>query len=185
MAPSAGRLRAPTERGRDDCDDSEGLPRPGPESTESSGIFSARPTCRSSSANIRFPGTPHSRPARSFRPIFIQPRTNSSTCSTASRPVLEGRELFATTGDLIRLPMNIPHGLFNKSDQTVKCFFWVTPRPSSTTFLGHSRHERAVAARRRGALPSTKWCSCRRPRNLAVTLRACGVFGVWSLVLRK
>ena len=23
--------------------------------------------------------------------------------------------------------MNIPHGLFNKSDQTIKCFFWVTP----------------------------------------------------------
>ena len=30
-------------------------------------------------------------------------------------------------GDLIRLPMNIPHGIFNKSDQTVKCLFWVTP----------------------------------------------------------
>ena len=23
--------------------------------------------------------------------------------------------------------MNIPHGLFNKSDQPVKCLFWVTP----------------------------------------------------------
>jgi quercetin dioxygenase-like cupin family protein len=41
--------------------------------------------------------------------------------------VLEGREFTATTGDLIRLPMQIPHGIFNKSDQTVKCFFWVTP----------------------------------------------------------
>ena len=30
-------------------------------------------------------------------------------------------------GDLIRMPMNIPHGIFNKTDQTVKCFFWVTP----------------------------------------------------------
>ena len=35
--------------------------------------------------------------------------------------------LVATTGDLIRLPMNQPHGIFNKTDQTVKCFFWVTP----------------------------------------------------------
>ena len=23
--------------------------------------------------------------------------------------------------------MNVPHGIFNKSDQTVKCFFWVSP----------------------------------------------------------
>jgi len=41
--------------------------------------------------------------------------------------VLEGREFTATTGDLIRLPMQIPHGIFNKTDQTVKCFFWVSP----------------------------------------------------------
>ena len=41
--------------------------------------------------------------------------------------VLEGREFIATTGDLIRLPMQIPHGIFNKTDQTVKCFFWVSP----------------------------------------------------------
>jgi hypothetical protein len=27
----------------------------------------------------------------------------------------------------IRLPMNIPHGIFNKTDQAVKCFFWVAP----------------------------------------------------------
>ena len=33
----------------------------------------------------------------------------------------------ATAGDLIRLPMSIPHGLFNKSEQPVKCLFWVTP----------------------------------------------------------
>ena len=30
-------------------------------------------------------------------------------------------------GDLIRMPMGIPHGIFNKSDRTVKCFFWVSP----------------------------------------------------------
>ena len=29
--------------------------------------------------------------------------------------------------DLIRLPMNMPHGLFNKSEQPIKCLFWVTP----------------------------------------------------------
>jgi mannose-6-phosphate isomerase-like protein (cupin superfamily) len=41
--------------------------------------------------------------------------------------VLDGREFYASAGDLIRLPMGISHGFFNKSDQPVKCFFWVTP----------------------------------------------------------
>jgi quercetin dioxygenase-like cupin family protein len=41
--------------------------------------------------------------------------------------VLDGREFYAGAGDLIRLPMAIPHGFFNKSDQPVKCLFWVTP----------------------------------------------------------
>jgi uncharacterized RmlC-like cupin family protein len=33
----------------------------------------------------------------------------------------------ATAGDLIRMPMGLPHGIFNNSDQPVKCFFWVSP----------------------------------------------------------
>jgi mannose-6-phosphate isomerase-like protein (cupin superfamily) len=41
--------------------------------------------------------------------------------------LLDGKEFVAQPGDLIRMPMGIPHGLFNKSDQTVKCFFWVAP----------------------------------------------------------
>ena len=41
--------------------------------------------------------------------------------------LLDGKEFVAQPGDLIRLPMGIPHGIFNKSDQTVKCFFWVSP----------------------------------------------------------
>jgi quercetin dioxygenase-like cupin family protein len=41
--------------------------------------------------------------------------------------VLDGKEFFATAGDLIRLPMGIAHGLFNKADQPVKCLFWVSP----------------------------------------------------------
>jgi len=41
--------------------------------------------------------------------------------------VLDGQEGFATAGDLIRLPRNVPHGLFNKSDAVVKCLFWVSP----------------------------------------------------------
>ena len=41
--------------------------------------------------------------------------------------LLDGKDFVANAGDLIRLPMNGAHGIFNKSDQTVKCFFWVTP----------------------------------------------------------
>ena len=80
------------------------------------------------SARTHFPGTPLFRPAPSCRPTSIRPRTNSSTCSTAgSTSCSTGASIVATTGDLIRLPMNMAHGIFNKTDQTVKCFFWVTP----------------------------------------------------------
>jgi len=41
--------------------------------------------------------------------------------------ILDGRDFVATAGDLIRLPMGIAHGLFNKSDQPIKCLFWVLP----------------------------------------------------------
>ncbi len=33
----------------------------------------------------------------------------------------------AGPGDLIRLPMGMPHGLFNRSRATAMCLFWVTP----------------------------------------------------------
>ena len=36
-------------------------------------------------------------------------------------------ELSVTSCPEIKLPMGIPHGIFNKSDQPTKCFFWVTP----------------------------------------------------------
>jgi uncharacterized RmlC-like cupin family protein len=41
--------------------------------------------------------------------------------------ILDGKEQTATAGDFIRLPMKIMHGLFNKSDQPIKCLFWVSP----------------------------------------------------------
>lgn len=41
--------------------------------------------------------------------------------------VLDGHNFTATAGDLIRMPMNLPHGIFNKTDQTGKCVFWVSP----------------------------------------------------------
>ena len=41
--------------------------------------------------------------------------------------MLDHKDHVAMPGDLIRLPMGIPHGIFNKSDATVKCLFWVSP----------------------------------------------------------
>ena len=40
---------------------------------------------------------------------------------------LNGEETSATAGDLVRLPMGAPHGIFNKSGTTAKCLFWVSP----------------------------------------------------------
>ncbi len=41
--------------------------------------------------------------------------------------LLDGRTVHANSGDTIRLPMGIPHAIFNKSDRIVKCLFWVAP----------------------------------------------------------
>jgi quercetin dioxygenase-like cupin family protein len=41
--------------------------------------------------------------------------------------ILNGEEAVGEPGDLITLPRGIPHGIFNKSDQTIKTLFWVTP----------------------------------------------------------
>jgi len=41
--------------------------------------------------------------------------------------MLNGADASATPGDLIRLGMGLPHGIFNKSDQVVKVLFWVSP----------------------------------------------------------
>jgi branched-chain amino acid transport system ATP-binding protein len=41
--------------------------------------------------------------------------------------MLDGKTVHAGPGDLVRMPMGIPHAIFNKSGRTVKCFFWVSP----------------------------------------------------------
>jgi quercetin dioxygenase-like cupin family protein len=41
--------------------------------------------------------------------------------------MLDGAEAFAEPGDLVRLPMGIPHGIFNKGERPIKCLFWVSP----------------------------------------------------------
>jgi quercetin dioxygenase-like cupin family protein len=43
---------------------------------------------------------------------------------------LDGVTTIAKAGDLVRMPMNVPHGIFNKSSANVSCLFWVTPTRS-------------------------------------------------------
>jgi len=68
-------------------------------------------------------------PPGTFVPPHIHPTQDEFIYMFEGRmdALIDGREYVATAGDLIRLPMNIPHGLFNKSDQPIKCLFWVTP----------------------------------------------------------
>jgi len=68
-------------------------------------------------------------PPGTFVPPHIHPTQDEFIYMLEGRfdLVLDGKEFVATAGDLIRLPREIPHGIFNKSDQAVKCFFWVTP----------------------------------------------------------
>lgn len=41
--------------------------------------------------------------------------------------LLDGQVAHGGPGDLIRLPMGLPHGIFNKSDAPVRALFWVAP----------------------------------------------------------
>ncbi|WP_439576188.1 cupin domain-containing protein [Phreatobacter sp.] len=68
-------------------------------------------------------------PPGTFVPPHIHPTQDEFIYMLEGRfdLMLEGKEFVATAGDLIRLPMGQSHGIFNKTDQTVKCFFWVAP----------------------------------------------------------
>ncbi len=43
---------------------------------------------------------------------------------------LNGEWSKAGPGDLVRMPMGIPHGIFNKTEQRAKAMFWVAPSGS-------------------------------------------------------
>lgn len=47
---------------------------------------------------------------------------------------LDGQAATAKAGDLIRLPMGIAHGIFNKTEAPVRALFWVSPARGSTRF---------------------------------------------------
>lgn len=68
-------------------------------------------------------------PPGTFVPPHIHPTQDEFIYMLEGRLdlVLDGQESHALPGDLIKLPRNIPHGLFNKSNAPVKCLFWVAP----------------------------------------------------------
>ena len=68
-------------------------------------------------------------PSGTFVPPHIHPTQDEFIYLLEGRLdlLLDGRDYVATSGDLIRLPMQVPHGIFNKSEQTVKCLFSVSP----------------------------------------------------------
>src|SRR5258707_4397297 len=68
-------------------------------------------------------------PPGTFVPPHIHPTQDEFIYMFEGRfdLLLDGRDFVATAGALIRLPMGIAHGLFNKSDQPIKCLFWVAP----------------------------------------------------------
>ena len=68
-------------------------------------------------------------PADTFVPPHIHPTQDEYLYILEGRFdfLLDGKEMAATPGDLVRLPMGVPHGIFNRSGTTAKCLFWVSP----------------------------------------------------------
>lgn len=68
-------------------------------------------------------------PVGTFVPPHIHPTQDEFIYVLEGRfdLLLDGAAAHAEPGDLIRLPMGVPHGIFNRSDRTIKCLFWVAP----------------------------------------------------------
>ena len=68
-------------------------------------------------------------PAGTFVPPHIHPDQDEFIYMLSGRfdLFLDGEDVSASSGDLIRLPRGIAHGIFNKTDDPVECVFWVSP----------------------------------------------------------
>ena len=68
-------------------------------------------------------------PADTFVPPHIHPTQDEYVYVLDGELTLAvgAADRLAGPGDLLRLPMGRPHGLFNRSGATVVCLFWVTP----------------------------------------------------------
>jgi quercetin dioxygenase-like cupin family protein len=68
-------------------------------------------------------------PVGTFVPPHIHPNQDEFIYMLQGKLdfVLDGTDAAAEPGDFVRLPMGRPHGIFNNTDQDVKCLFWVSP----------------------------------------------------------
>ncbi len=68
-------------------------------------------------------------PPGTFVPPHVHPTQDEFIYVFAGRfaLTLDGRDAGAGPGDLIRLPRNVPHGIFNRSGADVTSLFWVAP----------------------------------------------------------
>ncbi len=68
-------------------------------------------------------------PAGTFVPPHIHPTQDEFIYVLEGRfdLSLNGVDAVAEPGDLVRLPMGVPHGIFNRTATTLKCLFWVAP----------------------------------------------------------
>jgi quercetin dioxygenase-like cupin family protein len=68
-------------------------------------------------------------PVGTFVPPHIHPTQDEFVYMLQGKLdfLLDGQETHAEPGDTVRLPMGVPHGIFNKTPDDVKCLFWVTP----------------------------------------------------------
>ncbi|WP_436643285.1 cupin domain-containing protein [Microbaculum sp. FT89] len=71
-------------------------------------------------------------PSGTFVPPHVHPTQDEFVYVLSGRYDLwlDGKEFTATAGDLVRMPMGIPHGIFNKSDADATSLFWVAPTRS-------------------------------------------------------
>ena len=69
-------------------------------------------------------------PAETFVPPHIHPTQDElvHVLDGELAVVLDGVEDTARAGDVVRLPMGRPHGIFNRSGATATCLFAVAPR---------------------------------------------------------
>jgi 2-polyprenyl-6-methoxyphenol hydroxylase-like FAD-dependent oxidoreductase/quercetin dioxygenase-like cupin family protein len=69
-------------------------------------------------------------PPETFVPPHVHPTQDEYVYLLEGELTLvsgSGDDHVAAPGDLVRLPMGEPHGLFNRSGATTVCLFWVTP----------------------------------------------------------
>ncbi|XAT59625.1 cupin domain-containing protein [Rhodobacteraceae bacterium Araon29] len=68
-------------------------------------------------------------PSGTFVPPHIHPDQDEFLYILEGRVdfLLDGKEAVGEPGDLVKLPRGVPHGIFNKTDSTIKTLFWVTP----------------------------------------------------------